>query len=108
MTSFTPRPEPRIRFVIPAQPEFYVVSAVTERASGLKTWVTVDTDLEPIVAWAVDEQNINYPVTDVAALVIDSVPILRPNGTVANYDRSWTSLAHWLADTIAAEQGSLV
>jgi hypothetical protein len=85
---------PKILFVTPATPGFFVLSPVYEANGEI-----CEASREPVVAWAVDALGSNTPITPQEVLnADDDHAILCPDGRVRTYDGEWSSLADWLSE----------
>lgn len=85
----------KILFVTPAAPGFYVLSPITCSTDP----DFMETDREPVIAWALSETGANYPVTLDEGLEQKGDPaILCPDGQVRSFDLRWANLADWLDD----------
>lgn len=82
-----------IKYVIPATPGFSTVTKVIDEAG-----VVCDAYLTPIVGWAVDVDNVTWPITPEWVENFDHCVIVHPDGRVDDFDGAWPSVAEWVAD----------
>jgi len=94
----------KILFVTSAAPGYYVLTPCYDEDGAI-----CEASREPVVAWALDELGINWPVTVREVLNHGKDPaILCPDGQVLNFDSEWDSLPNWLEEQKAeAQHGKL-
>ena len=97
---------PKILFIAPATSGYYALSLCYDEGGAI-----CDAAREPVVAWALDEVGLNYPVTMnhglhygryiPAILCPDGVVRSRcqdPDGVVRFRCKDWCSLYQWLKE----------
>lgn len=81
--------------VVAAAPGFYVVTPCRDEAGAI-----CDASRLPVIAWALDELGITWPVTTRETLSDDNgdPAILAADGCVYDFASTWASLDDWLHD----------
>ena len=87
------QPSAEIKYVIPATPGFSTVSEVIDDAG-----VMCEAHLTPIIGWAMDVDNVTWPITPDWVENFDHCAILYSDGRVDDFDQTWPSVAEWVAD----------
>lgn len=88
-----------IKFVVPAQPGYFILTPLHELSGGIK-----EAHRHPVVAFAIDADGCTHPITLDYIEDHGDPSILTPDGAVHSYSNTWEDEAQWLEEARAVDE----